>query len=140
MYIWYRSKNKRKKIPSGRSKTVYTRAVEAVTELETIKSVNDYTSYGYGSLKRPRLNVWTRHQALHSIPIFNTSDVRKWSIQEVATFVERVVSNNYTNDDQSLRINIPKYFIDHVWLFYCYLYYIVYITTLLFTGFFYFFK
>uniref|UniRef100_A0A2S2NZ86 Lethal(3)malignant brain tumor-like protein 3 n=1 Tax=Schizaphis graminum TaxID=13262 RepID=A0A2S2NZ86_SCHGA len=105
-------KNLKKKIPNGRSKTVYKRAVEAMDELEIIKGVNDYTSYGYGSFKRPRLNVWTRHSVLRDIPIFNTTDVRKWPIKEVATFVETVVSNNYTDDNPSDRIKISKTFLN----------------------------
>ncbi|XP_026818791.1 uncharacterized protein LOC113557456 isoform X2 [Rhopalosiphum maidis] len=105
-------KNLKKKIPNGRSKTVYKRAVEAMDELEIIKGVNDYTSYGYGSFKRPRLNAWTRHNVLDDIPIFNTTDVRKWPIKEVATFVEIVVSNNYTDDNPSDRIKISKSFLN----------------------------
>ncbi|CAI6359714.1 unnamed protein product [Macrosiphum euphorbiae] len=106
-------KNKfKKKIPNGRSKTVYTRAVEAMNELENIKGVNDYTCYGYGSFKPPRLNVWTRHNVLQGIPIFSTTDARKWPIKEVADFVEKIVSNNYTDNNHSERIKISKSFIN----------------------------
>ncbi|XP_025194287.1 uncharacterized protein LOC112593910 isoform X2 [Melanaphis sacchari] len=104
--------NFKKKVPNGRSKCVYKRAVDAMDELDVIIGVNDYTSYGYGSFKRPRLNVWTRHSVLQGVPIFNTTDVRKWPVREVATFVEIVVSNNYTDDDPSDRIKISKSFIN----------------------------
>lgn len=94
-----------------RTSTVYRRAVEVMDELEIIRGCNDYTSYGYGSFKRPRLNAWTRHNVLHGIPIFNTTDARKWPVKEVATFVEMVVSDNYTDDDDpSVRVKISKSF------------------------------
>ncbi|XP_022170347.1 uncharacterized protein LOC111033751 [Myzus persicae] len=105
-------KNFNKKIPSGRSKTVYKRVIEAMDDLEMIKGDNDYTSYGYGSFKQPRLNVWVRHNVLQGIPLFNISDVRKWSVEEVATFVEKIVSNNYTDNDPSELIKISKPFIN----------------------------
>lgn len=111
-------KNFKKKIPSGRSKTVYSRAVEAKNELENIKGVNDYTSYGYGSFKQPRLNVWNRHYVLQGIPLFNVSDVRKWSVKKVATFVKRVVSNNYTDDNHSEHVKLSNHFINQVKIFY----------------------
>ncbi|XP_060856488.1 uncharacterized protein LOC132934225 [Metopolophium dirhodum] len=106
-------KNKfNKKIPNGRSKTVYTRAVETMAQLENTKGINDYTSYGYGSFKPPRLNVWTRHSVLQGIPIFSTIDARKWLVKEVADFVEKIVSNNYTDNNLSERIKISKSFIN----------------------------
>lgn len=116
----------KKKIPSGRSKTVYSRAIEAKNELETIRGVNDYTSYGYGSFKLPRLNVWKRHYVLQGIPIFNISDVRKWTVKEVATFVERVVSNNYTDNNASKQIKLSIPFINQVKIFYFYFNLIIY--------------
>lgn len=98
-----------------RARTVYKRAVEVMDELEIIRGYHDYTSYGYGSFKRSRLNAWTRHSVLHDIPIFKTTDVRKWPVKEVATFVEMVVSNNYTDDDDpSVRIKISKSFMKQV--------------------------
>lgn len=98
-----------------RARTTYKRAVEVMDELEIIRGINDYTSYGYGSFKRPRLNAWTRHSVLHGIPIFTTTDVRKWPVKEVATFVEIVVSDNYTdNDDPSVRMKISKSFMKQV--------------------------
>lgn len=85
-----------------------------MNELEMIKDDNDYTSYGYGSFKLPRLNVWTRHNVLKGIPLFSKTDVRKWPVKEVATFVEKIVSNNYTDDNPSERIKISKSFINQV--------------------------
>jgi len=85
-----------------------------MNELEDIKGVNEYTSYGYGSFKPPRLNVWNRHNVLQGIPIFSTADARKWRVKDVATFVEKIVSNNYTDDNLSERIKISKSFINQV--------------------------
>lgn len=85
-----------------------------MTELENIKGINEYTSYGYGSFKPPRLNVWTRHHVLQGIPIFSTTDARKWPIKQVADFVEKIVSNNYTDNNPSERIKISKSFINQV--------------------------
>lgn len=101
-------------MPDGRSKSVFSKVVEAMNELEIIKDDDDYTSYGYGSFKLPRLNVWTRHTVLQGIPLFNLPDVRKWSVKEVAKFVEKVVSNNYTDNNLSGRIKITKHFIKQV--------------------------
>jgi len=70
-------------------------------------------------------SYWTRHNAQIGIPLFNTTDAIKWSIQEVALYVQKVVECYNSNSNTNEEISISDRFIDQVWIyyyFYCYLY------------------
>lgn len=68
-----------------------------------------------GHLSMAKQNrIWTRQNAQLGIPTFNTTDARKWSILEVATYVDQVVTNNYSNHYIEEPISISKCFLDHV--------------------------
>jgi len=76
--------------------------------------------YDLGSVSmETQSSFWTTHNAQLGIPLFNTTDARKWSIQEVASYVQKVVecynSNIITNEE----ISISDRFIDEVRI-YCY--------------------
>lgn len=57
--------------------------------------------------------LWTRHNAQLGTPLFDTTNVLKWTPEEVAYYVNQVVPvySNHRNRDQ---ISIPDRFIDHV--------------------------
>lgn len=58
--------------------------------------------------------AWTRHNAQLGIPIFSTDDARKWSVEDVASYVDQIVKSNngtLTNKEQN---SISQRFIDHV--------------------------
>lgn len=71
----------------------------------------------------PLARYWTEHYAQLGVPIFNTTDARTWSIHEVASYVQKVVTSNKsdsqnTNED----VRISDRFIDQVqihYYFYC---------------------
>lgn len=61
---------------------------------------------------------WTRHTDQLGIPLLNTTDARKWSVQEVASYVSKVVScfNSNSNSNTNKTIGIPERFIDQVYI------------------------
>lgn len=60
--------------------------------------------------------LWTRHNAQFGTPLFDTTNVLKWTPEQVAYYVNQVVPvySNYKTRDQ---ISIPDRFIDHVYIF-----------------------
>lgn len=56
---------------------------------------------------------WTRYNAQLEIPVCNNGDVRKWSVEEVASYVNRVVTAN-SNRTTAEQISISDRFIDQV--------------------------
>lgn len=61
-----------------------------------------------------RGRAWTRHNAQLGIPLFKTTDVRKWSVKEVASYVEQVVSTKYADHNINEQINVSDRFVDQV--------------------------
>lgn len=61
-----------------------------------------------------RGRAWTRHNALLGIPMFDTSDARKWSVKEVASYVDQVVTNPFSDRNTRDQISISDRFIDQV--------------------------
>lgn len=57
--------------------------------------------------------LWTRHNAQIGTPLFDTTNVLKWTPEQVAYYVNQVVPINYSNRKNE-PINIPDRFIDHV--------------------------
>ncbi|XP_029345307.1 uncharacterized protein LOC100164434 isoform X2 [Acyrthosiphon pisum] len=55
---------------------------------------------------------WTRHNAQLGIPLFNTTDTREWTIQEVASYVKKVVEFYNSNINTNEEISISDRFID----------------------------
>jgi len=52
-------------------------------------------------------NYWTKYYAQLGIPLLNNTDLRKWPVQEVATYVKKVVAtctstSSYTKDAISI--------------------------------------
>ncbi|CAI6368257.1 unnamed protein product [Macrosiphum euphorbiae] len=45
---------------------------------------------------------------LQGISIFSTTDPRKWTIEELVNFVERLLTNNYTNNNSSELMRISQ--------------------------------
>lgn len=82
--------------------------------------------YDLGSVSMETLSIyWTKHNAQLGIPLFNNTDARKWSIQEVASYVQKVVECCNSNSNNNKEISISDRFIDQVWnyfYFYCYLF------------------
>jgi hypothetical protein len=58
--------------------------------------------------------AWTRHNAQLGIPIFTTNDARKWSVQDVASYVDQIVRSNSSNRTTNEQISISQRFIDEV--------------------------
>lgn len=49
--------------------------------------------------------TWIRHNAQLDIPLFSTTNARKWSIEEVAAYVEHITSITYSNPKNPNRIS-----------------------------------
>lgn len=62
-------------------------------------------------------SYWTGHNPQIGIPLFNTTDTREWSIQEVASYVQKVVEC-YNSKKNNEEISISDRFIDQVWIYY----------------------
>lgn len=58
--------------------------------------------------------AWTRHNAQLGIPIFSTNDARKWSVQDVACYVDQIVRSNSSDRTTNEQISISQRFIDQV--------------------------
>lgn len=103
---------------------------------DTIPSINNsklqkslglgLVGYNLGSVSMEALSsYWTGNNAQLGIPLFNTTDTREWSIQEVASYVQKVVECYNSNIKTKEKISISDRFIDQVriyYYFYCYLY------------------
>lgn len=61
-----------------------------------------------------RGRAWTRHNAQIGIPMFSTGDARKWSVAEVASYVDQIVSTKYANHNVNNQISISDRFKDQV--------------------------
>jgi len=82
--------------------------------------------YDLGSpLMETQSSYWTRHNAQLGMPLFNTTDARKWSVQDVASYVEKVLDCHNSNSNTNKEISISDRFIDQVWIYY---YFIVVFT------------
>jgi len=58
--------------------------------------------------------IWTKHNSQLGVPIYNTTDARKWTCLEVATYVDQVVTNNYSHQNVQGNIDVSKRFLDQV--------------------------
>jgi len=96
---------------------------------DTIPSNNNYklqktlglglVGYNLGSVSmETQSSYWTRYNAQIGIPLFNTTDTREWSIQEVASYVQKVVECYNSNINTNEEISISDRFIDQVWIYY----------------------
>lgn len=90
---------------------------------DTIPSNNNYklqktlglglVGYNLGSVSmETQSSYWTRYNAQIGIPLFNTTDTREWSIQEVASYVQKVVECYNSNINTNEEISISDRFID----------------------------
>jgi len=72
--------------------------------------------YNLGSVfMEQQCNYWTKYYAQLGIPLLNNTDVRKWSVQEVATYVKKVVSTcTSTSSNTKDAISISDRFITQV--------------------------
>lgn len=71
----------------------------------------------------PLACYWNKYNSQLGIPIFNTTDVRKWSVHDVASYIQKVLEyKSNTNQDTS----IPDQFINQVYIYYyfycCFIY------------------
>lgn len=55
----------------------------------------------------------TEHYAQLGLPLLDTIDSRTWSVQQVATYVDQIVTMNSNNDSNKLS-SVSKCFIKHV--------------------------
>lgn len=80
--------------------------------------------YNLGSIyMEQQCNYWTRHNAQLGIPLFNTTDARTWSVQEVASYVKKVVETNTSkSSNTNEEISISDRFINQVYIYYYYYY------------------
>jgi len=63
----------------------------------------------------PLVSYWNKYNSQLGIPIFNTTDVRTWSVHDVASYVKKVVEfESNTNQDTS----ISDQFINQVYIYY----------------------
>jgi len=64
---------------------------------------------------KQQCNYWSKYNAQLGIPLLNNTDVRKWSVQEVATYVKKVVTNcTSTSSNTKDAISISDQFITQV--------------------------
>lgn len=61
-----------------------------------------------------RGKAWTRHNAQLGIPFLGTDDARKWSVKQVASYVDEVVSTKYLDRNTHEQISVSSRFIDQV--------------------------
>jgi len=74
--------------------------------------------YDLGSVSmETQSSFWTNHNAQLGIPFFNSTDARKWSIQEVASYVQKVMKCYNSNINTNKDIGISDRFIDQVWIY-----------------------
>jgi len=92
--------------------------------------------YNLGSVyMEQQCKYWTRHNAQLGIPLFNTTDARTWSVQEVASYVKKVVETNSSKSSNTYeKISISNRFINQVYIYYYYYYW--YITNSLISDYF----
>ncbi|XP_050435903.1 uncharacterized protein LOC126842792 [Adelges cooleyi] len=58
-----------------------------------------------------RGRAWTRHNAQLGIPMFSTTDARKWSVEEVASYVDRVVATKYVDQSTDDKFTVSEKFV-----------------------------
>ncbi|XP_022164017.1 uncharacterized protein LOC111029358 isoform X2 [Myzus persicae] len=69
--------------------------------------------YNLGSVSmETQTSFWTIHNAQLGIPLFNSTDARKWSIQEVASYVQKVVDYYKSNINTNKEMSISDRFIE----------------------------
>jgi len=67
----------------------------------------------------PQCRYWTRYNAQLDLQLYTTTDARKWSVQEVASYVQKVVTCYYSKSNPNKKeISIPDRFIDQVEIYY----------------------
>lgn len=79
------------------------------------KEISSFPAFGLNPLtlsKRGR--AWTRHNAQLGIPVFNTTDVRKWSVKEVASYVDQIISPKNLDRNPYEQISVTDHLIDQV--------------------------
>ncbi|VVC36175.1 Hypothetical protein CINCED_3A008865 [Cinara cedri] len=59
-----------------------------------------------------RNRAWTRHHVPLGIPVFSTGDVRKWSVKEVASYVNRIISPIKLDPNPYEQISLADHFIN----------------------------
>jgi len=69
----------------------------------------------FGSLSMPKQSrIWTRHNSQLGLPMYNTTDARNWTCLEVATYVDQVVTNNYSHQNVQGNIDVSQRFLEQV--------------------------
>lgn len=84
-------------------------------EKEIVKEISSFPAFDLNPLTLPkRGRAWTRHNAQLGIPVFDTSDARKWSIKEVALYVDKIISPKHSDPNPYEQISVTDRFIDQV--------------------------
>lgn len=79
------------------------------------KDILGFPSYDMNPFTLPKRGLtWTRHIAKIDMPVFNTGDVRKWSVEEVASYVDELISTQHSNSNHCERTCVSNRFIEEV--------------------------
>ncbi|CAH1736525.1 unnamed protein product [Aphis gossypii] len=117
------NEKKKKKKPNTEYNNLF-KIKEKINEKSNIPSSNNnnlrkalglsLVGYNLGSIyMEQQCNYWTRHNAQLGIPLFNTTDARTWSVQEVASYVKKVVETNTSkSSNTNEEISISDRFIN----------------------------
>lgn len=94
----------------------FKQSVTNKNDLELRKEVGmSIIAHNMGPLsKTNRGNLWTRHNAHFGLPIFGTNNVLEWSVEEVASYVDRFVGSKFTNKNTNEQFSISEKFLEQV--------------------------
>lgn len=89
------------------------------TQSYNTKLCNDIClSFGFRALGRfwmpKQSKIWTRHNSQLGLPMYNTTDARNWTCLEVATYVDQVVTNNYSCQNLQGNSDVSQRFLNQV--------------------------
>lgn len=114
-------------IHSTEIKSVLVKQNTAITDINRLKiklnkkkhiekDISSFLSFDMNPFTLPKRGLeWTRHIAKIDIPVFNTGDVRKWSVEEVASYVDYLISpTQYLDGNHCERNNVSNRFIEEV--------------------------
>ncbi|XP_050533446.1 uncharacterized protein LOC126901179 isoform X2 [Daktulosphaira vitifoliae] len=85
-----------------------------INDLELRKEVGMSTiAHNMGPLSETHCGrSWTRHNAQLGLPIFGTNDVLRWSVEEVASYVDRFVGTKFIDKYTNEEFNVSDRFLE----------------------------